>query len=48
MHGLYRGRPVARRWRQLISDADALRSNDATMLLRAVEQVEKREFVAVT
>jgi tRNA-dihydrouridine synthase A len=45
LHGLYRGRPVARRWRQMLSDAEALRRNDAGLLWRALEQVEQREFV---
>jgi tRNA-dihydrouridine synthase A len=45
LHGLYRGRPVARRWRQMLSDAEGLRRNDADVLWRALEQVERREFV---
>lgn len=45
MHGLYRGRPVARRWRQMLSDASALRSNDPSLLWRALEAIERREFV---
>jgi tRNA-dihydrouridine synthase A len=45
MFGLYRGRPVARRWRQMLSDAAALRSNDPGLLARALEQVERHEFV---
>ncbi len=47
MHGLYRGRPVARRWRQMLADADALRANDAGMLMRALEAIERREFVGI-
>jgi len=46
LHGLYRGRPVARRWRQLLSDPEALRRNDAALLGRALEQIERREFAA--
>jgi tRNA-dihydrouridine synthase A len=45
LHGLYRGRPVARRWRQMLSDTEALRRNDSGLLLRALETVERREFV---
>lgn len=44
LHGLYRGRPVARRWRQMLSDTAALRTNDAGMLWRALEAIERREF----
>jgi tRNA-dihydrouridine synthase A len=47
MHGLYRGRPVARRWRQLLSDPRALADNDYGMLTRALELIERREFVTV-
>jgi tRNA-dihydrouridine synthase A len=46
MHGLYRGRPVARRWRQMLSDASALQANDPQLLWRALEAIERREFVA--
>jgi tRNA-dihydrouridine synthase A len=45
LHGLYRGRPVARRWRQMLSDSAALRANDAGLLWRALETIERREFV---
>jgi len=45
LHGLYRGRPVARRWRQMLSDAAMLGRNDPGLLLRALEAVERREFV---
>ena len=45
MHALYRGRPVARRWRQMLSDTDALARNDAALLIRALEAAERREFV---
>lgn len=44
LHGLYRGRPVARRWRQMLSDTPALRANDPQLLWRALEAVERREF----
>ena len=47
LHGLYRGRPVARRWRQMLSDAEALRRNDVGLLLKALEAVERREFVPI-
>ena len=47
LHGLYRGRPVARRWRQMLSDAEALRRNDPALLRRALEQVERHEFVSI-
>ena len=47
LHGLYRNRPVARRWRQLLSDAPALARNDSLMLLRALETVEQHEFVDI-
>jgi tRNA-dihydrouridine synthase A len=46
MHGLYRGRPVARRWRQMLSDPAALQANDPGLLWRALEAIERREFVA--
>ena len=45
LHGLYRGRPVARRWRQLLSDPRALAGNDPGMLLDALAAVERREYV---
>jgi tRNA-dihydrouridine synthase A len=45
MHGLYRGRPVARRWRQMLSDSAALQANDADLLWRALDTIERREFV---
>jgi len=44
LHGLYRARPVARRWRQMLSDPQALATNDPTLLLRALEVAEQREF----
>ncbi len=44
LHGLYRGRPVARRWRQMLSDTTALRANDPGLLWRALEAIERREF----
>lgn len=45
LHGLYRGRPVARRFRQMLSDADALRTGDPGLLRRVLEAIERREFV---
>ena len=47
LHGLYRNRPVARRWRQLMSDAQALARNDPQMLVCALEAVEQHEFVGI-
>lgn len=44
MHGLYRGQPVARRWRRMLADADALRRNDAGFLVRVLDAIEQREF----
>ena len=46
LHGLYRGRPVARRWRQMLSDPRALAGNDPAWLLHALEAVERREYVS--
>ncbi|UCH46906.1 MAG: tRNA dihydrouridine(20/20a) synthase DusA [Betaproteobacteria bacterium] len=40
MLGLYHGQPHARKWRQLLSDADRLASNDADLILLALEAVE--------
>ncbi len=45
LYGLYRGTAVARRWRRMLSDDAALRGNDAGLLLRAAEAIERREFV---
>jgi tRNA-dihydrouridine synthase A len=45
LHGLYRGRPVAKRWRQMLSDTAGLQANDPTLLWRALEAIERREFV---
>ncbi len=45
LHGLYRGCPVARRWRRTLSDTAALRANDPGLLWRALEGIERREFV---
>ena len=47
LHGLYRNRPVARRWRQLLSDVQALARNDPQLLTRALEIVEQHEFVSI-
>jgi tRNA-dihydrouridine synthase A len=46
LHALYRGRPVARRWRQMLSDARALAQNDAGWLRAVLEAVEQREYVS--
>ena len=45
LHGLYRAQPVARRWRQMLSDPQALAKDDSTLLLRALELAEQREYV---
>jgi len=45
MHGLYRSTPVAKRWRQMLSDTVALGANDAGLIWRALESIERREFV---
>jgi tRNA-dihydrouridine synthase A len=47
MHGLYRGCRVARRWRQMLADPEALRTNDAGMLMRVLEAIEHPEFVGL-
>jgi tRNA-dihydrouridine synthase A len=38
--GLYQGRPGARLWRRMLSDAQALAANDHGLLLDALERVE--------
>ena len=43
MLGLYHGMPRARRWRQMLSDAQALRKNDPELLLEALDEVEPEE-----
>jgi tRNA-dihydrouridine synthase A len=43
MLGLYHGHPRARLWRRMLSDASELKRNDANLLLRAAEAVD-REF----
>ncbi len=40
MLGLFHGRPRARLWRQLLSDAAALAGNDAGLIERALDVVE--------
>ncbi|MGH8664655.1 MAG: tRNA dihydrouridine(20/20a) synthase DusA [Burkholderiales bacterium] len=45
MYGLYRGRPVARRWRQMLSDTAGLQANDPQLLWHALDAIEQREFV---
>jgi tRNA-dihydrouridine synthase A len=40
MLGLFHGRPRARLWRQLLSDAGALAGNDAGLIERALDAVE--------
>jgi len=43
MLGLYHGMPRARRWRQMLSDAQALKKNDPELLLEALDEVEPEE-----
>jgi hypothetical protein len=40
MLGLYHGQPRARKWRQLLSEAGHLASNDADLILQAQELIE--------
>lgn len=40
MLGLYHGRPAARTWRRMLSDATLLRDADVSLLWRAMEAVE--------
>ncbi|QID19403.1 tRNA dihydrouridine(20/20a) synthase DusA [Nitrogeniibacter mangrovi] len=40
--GLYQGLPGARQWRRMLSDAMALRENDAGLILAASDAVERR------
>jgi len=44
MLGLYLGRPGARQWRRLLSDAVRLSRNDPGLLLEALETVESADF----
>jgi tRNA-dihydrouridine synthase A len=41
MLGLYHGMPRARLWRQMLSDSNELKRNDPSLLLRALETVER-------
>jgi tRNA-dihydrouridine synthase A len=41
--GLYHGMPRARRWRQMLSDSQALKKNDPELLLAALDEVEPEE-----
>ena len=43
MLGLYHGMPRARRWRQMLSDAQALKQNRPELLLEALDEVESEE-----
>jgi tRNA-dihydrouridine synthase A len=45
MLGLYHAMPRARVWRQMLSDSNELKRNDAALLLRALEAVEELERV---
>ncbi len=43
MLGLYHGMPRARRWRQMLSDSQALKKNDPRLLLEALDELEAEE-----
>jgi tRNA-dihydrouridine synthase A len=43
MLGLYHGMPRARRWRQILSDSQALKQNRPELLLAALDEVEAEE-----
>jgi len=43
MLGLYHGMPRARRWRQMLSDSQALKENRPELLLAALDEVEAEE-----
>ena len=43
MLGLYHGMPRARRWRQMLSDSQALKKNDPELILQALDEVEAEE-----
>jgi tRNA-dihydrouridine synthase A len=47
LHGLYRGRPVARRWRRMLADTSALRANDPRFLDHIRVAIENRDFVGI-
>jgi tRNA-dihydrouridine synthase A len=46
MLGLYYGTPRARLWRRMMSDANLLRKNDASLMLEALEAAENRSMIA--
>lgn len=46
MLGLYHGQPAAKAWRRLLSDADALRDADVSLLDRALDAVEHPRFAS--
>jgi tRNA-dihydrouridine synthase A len=46
MLGLYYGTPRARLWRRMMSDANLLRNNDASLMLEALDAVENRSMIA--
>jgi tRNA-dihydrouridine synthase A len=46
MLGLYYGTPRARLWRRMMSDANLLRKNDASLLLEALDAVENGSMIA--
>jgi tRNA-dihydrouridine synthase A len=47
MLGLYHGRPNARTWRRMLSDAARLARNDPGLLLEAMESAERPELARV-
>jgi tRNA-dihydrouridine synthase A len=47
MLGLYHGRPNARAWRRMLSDAARLARNDPGLLLEAMECAERPDFARV-
>jgi len=44
LHGLYRGTPVARRWRRMVNEACAAKTPDAAPLARIAEAMGRHEF----
>jgi tRNA-dihydrouridine synthase A len=46
MLGLYQGRPGARSWRRILSNAARLTRNDLTLFSAALEAVEEKNAAA--
>jgi tRNA-dihydrouridine synthase A len=44
--GLYQGRPGAKSWRRILSDASRLARNDVTLFLTALDAVEEKDAAA--